>query len=210
MHCFTEKHSYRYIFDDPTADFEYFSFEYETNGLSIVIPMGVYGVSMTHKIYFPLQLNSFGRAFIMLSFEGFKEVCEIEDQDEARQKYEKILQVREEFIKRIFLYYYNLSGTFNSIMAWTARGPNSPTRRVAESINFNRMEIGETGSRTEIYFKEGFHEREFDYLAECGSRWDTIFAEMQIKSRLENNINGSGPSDKGKQLLLFYKVIVNY
>lgn len=69
---FTTREAYRYILDDPEADFECFALAFPSGEASVIIPIGVYGVTAAHQVYFPLQVNSFCRIFIMMSFDELK------------------------------------------------------------------------------------------------------------------------------------------
>lgn len=202
--AFTRRDTYRYILDDPGADFECFALVFPSGKTSVAVPIGVYGVTAAHQVYFPLQLSAFGRAFIMMSFDGFNAIYTTSSAGDNKSKFARLLRVREEFIKRIFHYYYSLDEALNSVMAWPARNPSSPTRQIAERMLFNRIEFGDINNRSEMYSTKDLWGRELGYLLECSSRWEAVF-EAQYKSRSHaSNINLSI-----EKLFLFYQVIVD-
>jgi hypothetical protein len=201
---FTRRDTYQYILDDPEANFECFALAFPSGKTSVVVPIGVYGVTAAHQVYFPLQLSAFGRAFIMMSFDGFNAIYTTNSAGDNKSKFALLLGVREELIERIFHYYYSLDEKFNSVMAWPARNPSSPTRKIAERMLFNRIEFGDINNRSEVYSTKDLWGRELSYLIECSSRWEAAF-EAQHKSRSHtSNINLSI-----EKLSLFYQVIVD-
>lgn len=190
--------TYRYILDDTEADFKCFALAFPSGEMSVVVPMGVYGVTAARQIYFPLILNSIWLGFVTMSFDEFNRIRPTGINVDSRSKFAVLLEVREELIKSIFHYYYNLDDKFDSVMAWGARKPGSPTRKIAERMMFNRIERGDINGRSEMYSKKVFQGEE-GYLIECISRWQTFSNEAQ-------HVAGN-KSLSIEKLSLFYQVL---
>jgi len=205
---FCQADTYHFILDDSDANFEYFSLIFASGVNLVLVPIGVYGLSLKHQTYFPLQLNSFGRAFIMTSYQDFCSACGLIDSPQSKEKFQSVLAIREHFIRMIFLYYYNLNDQYNSIMAWSARHPDSPTRKIAEAVKFKRMEVGEQKDKSEVYFKNDFDESAFNYLIQCGARWDTVFYQAQAKSLNAPTTQKKSDVSTNNNLFSFYKTLI--
>lgn len=140
----------------------------------------------------------------MMSFDDFNAIYRTNSNGDNKSKFVLLLGVREELIRRIFHYYYSLGEKFNSVMAWAARNSSSPTRKIAERMMFKRIEIGDINNRSEVYYTRDFQGKEFSYLVECNSRWETVFNEAQSR-----NLIASTRSLSVEKLSRFYRVIVD-
>jgi hypothetical protein len=195
--CFTDVKFYQLVLDDVEADFNYFSIKYETaRGGEIIVPVGVYGISRKFKTRFPLLLSPFWRDFLMMNKSIFCHLGEIKENQDFY--YTKILDLRKDFIRKIFAYYSLLDSTYCSAMAWELRNERSTTRTIAESLKYNRIEF----FKSEIYSSIVIDCDKWEYLKQCLIDWIHF-----DKGELEQT---QAPDNAVLKLRILARGIVNY
>jgi len=197
---YQDRNSYQLIMEDQNARFDYFSIAYRTaENEEVIIPIGVYGISGLHSVRFPLIIENFWQQLLKASKDEFKMVSQIKDDQAADFYYAACVQVRNDFIRSIFKYYYSLNPEYTSVMAWEMRGKNSNTKMISLSEGFEIRE----GSGCEIHSSVKNQNSRWTYLSNCYIRWGVFFPK--------NLANGGGITDKDPaKVQLFIRSMVNY
>ena len=188
--------SYQIILDDPGAEYEFFSIKYKTaDNEEMLLPIGVYGISNDKKIRFPLIITRLWQSFLMVSKANFRYMIEVEEGEDHDFYYSRMLELREDFMRNVFRYYYTIDTEFCSAMSWPIRSERSTTRLVAESLNFHRLDYG----KMEVYTSVKISPAISEYIKNCIYRWSiAIEAGSQEEPRALPNLK------------LFVRGLVNY
>jgi hypothetical protein len=161
----------RMIMEDPGAEQCYFSIQYRNaDGSSVVVPIGVYGVSPKRKARFPLVINGIWITLVSLGKEAFSKGLNLEEEEECSYYFAKFLEWKKGFIRKTFTYYYN--SDYCSAMSWDARGKGSNTRIIAEEVGFNVIEFDQTAifSKTNLAKDASM----LAYYKNCLFRWKML------------------------------------
>lgn len=164
--------THRKILADPAATFSFFSIRYQNAmGEEMLIPAGMFGVSESRKVRFPLLINGFWQMILMGNKDSFSHIC---DQD-TDLYYPKFIELKSQFMKNIFSYYQQIDQENYSVMAWPSRGEKSVTRRISELLGYHRAEEG----KMELYTSAVAEEAKLNYLSDCVLRWGILIDDRQ-------------------------------
>ncbi len=187
---------YEKMFNDASAYMRYYSITYTSGEEQLNFPIGVYGTSPNFKTRYPLIVGYFWTVLLSLNRTQFCAISEIEEDEKSVEHFEKLLQVREDFMVKVFRYYQTIDKETNSVMSWSRREKESITRTHAESLGYIRK----------IYhLKEFYASQELDNEA-----WTYIKKTAYLRELIMSSSKDEKPTFDYPNVGAFLKGITNY
>lgn len=192
--------SYKLILNDTKAFLNCYGLEVEVNDNTLLkVPLGMYGVSPSHKIQFPIVAGDIIKGLITMDKDTFTYLMGTDSNLEINEVYKKFLDVKEWITKKILSSYMAAQTDYHSVIAWPIRTPESFTRQCAESLDCKRTEVSEL--EAEFYYPTTLPSAVFEYIKQSADRWRSIAADDAVKSNLSQ-------MDDVKMGSLFYSNLV--
>lgn len=161
----------RTIMEDPLAEQYFFSIRYQCPEQgTVIVPIGVYGVSHQYRVRFPLVINGIWITLVSLGREAFINGLGLGGNENQARYFSRFVDWKKDFIRKSFAYFFDTE--YCAGMSWVARGPNSNTRIIAEEVGFKRFEFNNTVifSKTDL----NVNQKMCHYYKNCLFRWKVL------------------------------------